>query len=61
MANAYLLNGTVSLIHVSVNTGTDIPLDALDIQTPTIKSTAKLGLAGSPVRTSSVLDPTRWW
>jgi hypothetical protein len=48
MANAYLLNGTVSLIHVSVNTGTDIPLDALDIQTPSIKSTAKLGLAGSP-------------
>jgi hypothetical protein len=48
MANTYLLNGTVSPISVSVNTGTDIHLDALDIQTPNLKTTAKLGLASSP-------------
>ena len=46
MANTYLLNGTVSPIRVIVNTGTDILLDALDIQTPNLKSTAKLGLFG---------------
>ncbi|HEX5734725.1 MAG TPA: hypothetical protein VF131_17975 [Blastocatellia bacterium] len=48
MANAYLLNGTVSPIRVKVNTGTDIFLDALNIQTPNSKMTAKLGLASSP-------------
>jgi hypothetical protein len=48
MANAYLLNGTVSPIRVIVNKGTDILLDALDIQTPNLNSTAKLGLASSP-------------
>jgi hypothetical protein len=48
MANTYLLNGTVSPISVSVNNGTNILLDALDIQTPSLKTTAKLGLASSP-------------
>ncbi|MFY9608925.1 MAG: hypothetical protein WAU45_09965 [Blastocatellia bacterium] len=48
MANTYLLNGTVTPISVSVNTGMAILLDALDIQTPSIKTTAKLGLASSP-------------
>lgn len=48
MAYAYLLNGTVSPIRVRVNTGDDIPLDPLDIQTPSLKSTAKIGLASSP-------------
>src|SRR5215216_6148127 len=48
MANAYLLNGTVSAIRVRVNTGPDISLQALDLQTPSDKSTAKLGLASSP-------------
>ncbi|MEK6304210.1 MAG: hypothetical protein AABO41_26275 [Acidobacteriota bacterium] len=48
MANTYLLNGTVSPIRVRVNTGPDIPLDALDIQSPTVNMTAKLGLASSP-------------
>src|SRR5258705_2866743 len=48
MANAYLLNGTVSPIRVRVNTGADIPLDALDFQSPNLNSTAKLGLASFP-------------
>src|ERR1041385_8924205 len=48
MANAYLLNGTVSQIRVRVNNGTDISLDALDMQTPNRNSTAKLDLASSP-------------
>ena len=48
MANAYLLNGTVSPIRVRVNNGTDILLDPLDLQTPNLKSTAKLALASSP-------------
>lgn len=48
MANTYLLNGTVSPIRVRINTGEDIPLDPLDIQTPSLKSTAKVGLASSP-------------
>src|ERR1043165_7091444 len=48
MANAYLLNGTVSAIRVRVNTGPDISLQALDLQTPSENSTAKLGLASSP-------------
>lgn len=48
MANVYLLNGTVSPVRVKVNTGDDISLDPLDLQTPNIKSTAKLGLASSP-------------
>ena len=48
MANAYLLNGTVSPIRVRVNNGTDILLDPLDLQTANLKSTAKLALASSP-------------
>jgi hypothetical protein len=48
MANAYLLNGTVSPIRVRINTGTDILLDALDLQIPNINSTAKIALASSP-------------
>jgi hypothetical protein len=50
MANTYLLNGTVKSIVVKVNTGDDIHLDALDMQAPNIKSTAKLGLASSPAK-----------
>src|SRR6185436_6697995 len=48
MANAYLLNGTVSPIKVRVNNGKDFELAALDIQTANPKTTAKLDLASSP-------------